>query len=60
MITANKHRSTRRRRSRNAGKNEPLRSTFLVLSDYMRPAVRLAALTRIPAICAWTQDRVRL
>lgn len=34
--------------------------TFLVFSDYMRPAVRLAALMRIPSIFVWTHDSVAL
>ncbi|MDR0990734.1 MAG: transketolase [Propionibacteriaceae bacterium] len=32
--------------------------TFLVFSDYMRPAVRVAALSRIPSIFVWTHDSV--
>ncbi|AZZ41707.1 transketolase [Acidipropionibacterium jensenii] len=32
--------------------------TFFVFSDYMRPAVRLAALMRIPSIFVWTHDSV--
>jgi transketolase len=34
--------------------------TFLVFSDYMRPAVRLAALMGVPAIYVWTHDSVAL
>ncbi len=34
--------------------------TFLIFSDYMRPAVRLAALMRIPSIFVWTHDSVAL
>ncbi len=34
--------------------------TFLVFSDYMRPAVRLAALMGIPSIFVWTHDSVGL
>jgi transketolase len=34
--------------------------TFLVFSDYMRPAVRLAALMEIPTIYVWTHDSVGL
>jgi transketolase len=34
--------------------------TFLVFSDYMRPAVRLAALMGIPATYVWTHDSVAL
>ena len=33
-------------------------STFLVFSDYLRPAVRLAALSEIPAIYVLTHDSV--
>jgi len=34
--------------------------TFLVFSDYMRPAVRLAALMNIPSTFVWTHDSVGL
>ena len=34
--------------------------TFLVFSDYMRPAVRLAALMRIPSTFVWTHDSIGL
>ncbi|WP_193596184.1 transketolase [Microbacterium sp. YJN-G] len=34
--------------------------TFLIFSDYMRPAVRLAALMDIPSIFVWTHDSVAL
>jgi transketolase len=34
--------------------------TFLVFSDYMRPAVRLAALMGVPATYVWTHDSVAL
>ncbi len=34
--------------------------TFLIFSDYMRPAVRLAALMHIPSIYVWTHDSVAL
>jgi len=34
--------------------------TFLIFSDYMRPAVRLAALMRVPSIFVWTHDSVAL
>ena len=36
----------------------PYASTFLVFSDYMRGAVRLAAITRLRVIYAWTHDSV--
>ncbi len=35
-------------------------ATFLTFSDYMRPAVRLAALMEIPSIFVWTHDSVFL
>jgi transketolase len=34
--------------------------TFLVFSDYMRPAVRLAALMRLPVTYIWTHDSIGL
>lgn len=34
--------------------------TFLVFSDYMRPAVRLAALMDIPSIFVWSHDSIGL
>jgi transketolase len=34
--------------------------TFLIFSDYMRPAVRLAALMKIPPIYVWTHDSIGL
>jgi len=34
--------------------------TFLIFSDYMRPAVRLAALMRIPTTFVWTHDSIGL
>jgi len=36
----------------------PFGSTFLVFSDYMRPAVRLAALMRLPVTYVWSHDSV--
>nr|WP_207623185.1 transketolase [Dermacoccus nishinomiyaensis] len=32
--------------------------TFLVFSDYMRPAVRLAAIQQIPSTFVWTHDSI--
>jgi transketolase len=32
--------------------------TFLVFSDYMRPAVRLAALMKLPVTYVWTHDSI--
>jgi transketolase len=42
------------------GKTRAFGGTFLIFSDYMRPAVRLAALMRIPSIFVWTHDSVAL
>ena len=38
----------------------PYGATFFVFSDYMRPAVRLAALMSAPSIFVWTHDSVFL
>lgn len=38
----------------------PFGATFLVFSDYMRPAVRLSALSQIPAIWVFTHDSIGL
>ncbi len=42
------------------GNTRPYGGTFLIFSDYMRPAVRLAALMKAPAIYVWTHDSVAL
>ncbi len=42
------------------GKTRAFGGTFLIFSDYMRPAVRLAALMQIPSIYVWTHDSVAL
>ncbi len=42
------------------GNTRPFGATFLIFSDYMRPAVRLAALMKAPAIYVWTHDSVAL
>ena len=39
---------------------KPYGSTFLVFSDYMRPAVRLSALTHLPVVWVWTHDSIGL
>jgi len=36
----------------------PYGSTFLVFSDYMRPAIRLAALSALPVIYVFTHDSI--
>jgi transketolase len=38
----------------------PLGGTFFVFSDYMRPSVRLAALSRTHVIYSWTHDSIGL
>ena len=42
------------------GKTRAFGGTFLIFSDYMRPAVRLAALMGVPSIFVWTHDSVAL
>nr|WP_246311944.1 MULTISPECIES: transketolase [Leifsonia] len=42
------------------GPTRPFGGTFLIFSDYMRPAVRLAALMQVPSIFVWTHDSVAL
>ncbi|PKW18977.1 transketolase [Saccharopolyspora spinosa] len=42
------------------GGTRPYGGTFLVFSDYMRPAVRLAALMKTPVIFVWTHDSIGL
>ena len=40
------------------GNTRPFGATFLVFSDYMRAAVRLAALVHIPVTYVWTHDSI--
>ena len=42
------------------GLTRPYGGTFLVFSDYMRPAVRLAALMGLPVTYVWTHDSIGL
>lgn len=42
------------------GAFRPYGATFLIFSDYMRPAIRLAALSELPAIYVLTHDSVFL
>ncbi|MEE6280876.1 transketolase [Georgenia sp. MJ170] len=42
------------------GLTRPYGGTFLTFSDYMRPAVRLAALMGIPSTFVWTHDSIGL
>ncbi len=41
-------------------KLRPFGATFFVFSDYMRPAIRLAALMKIPSIFIFTHDSIGL
>ncbi len=38
----------------------PFAATFFCFSDYMRPSVRLAALSRLPVVFVWTHDSIAL
>ncbi len=38
----------------------PFGATFLVFSDYMRPAVRISAFSHFPSIWVWTHDSIGL
>ncbi|AZA09219.1 transketolase [Corynebacterium pseudopelargi] len=42
------------------GGTRPYGGTFLIFSDYMRPAVRLAALMNVDAYYVWTHDSIGL
>jgi transketolase len=42
------------------GGTRPYGGTFLIFSDYMRPAVRLAALMKAPVVYVWTHDSIGL
>ncbi|WP_199433123.1 transketolase [Qaidamihabitans albus] len=42
------------------GGTRPYGATFLIFSDYMRPAVRLAALMKAPVVYVWTHDSIGL
>jgi len=42
------------------GRTRSYGGTFLIFSDYMRPAVRLAALMKVPSIFVWTHDSIAL
>ncbi|MDO8107695.1 transketolase [Isoptericola sp. b441] len=41
-----------------SGTTRPYGGTYLVFSDYMRAAVRLAALQKAPSIFVWTHDSI--
>lgn len=40
------------------GLTRPYGGTFLVFSDYMRPAARLASIQNLPVIYVWTHDSI--
>jgi len=42
------------------GLTRPYGGTFLIFSDYMRPAVRLSALMGLPVTFVWTHDSIGL
>ena len=42
------------------GGTRPYGGTFLVFSDYMRGAVRLSALMKVPVVYVWTHDSIGL
>jgi transketolase len=42
------------------GLTRPYGGTFFVFSDYMRPAVRMAALMELPVTFVWTHDSIGL
>src|SRR5690606_24244850 len=42
------------------GLTRPYGGTFLVFSDYMRPAVRLASVQQLPVVYVWTHDSIGL
>ena len=42
------------------GLTRPYGGTFLIFSDYMRPAVRLAAIMQLPVTYVWTHDSIGL
>jgi transketolase len=43
-----------------AGKTRAFSGTFLMFSDYQRPAIRLSALMGIPSTYVWTHDSIGL
>jgi len=46
--------------SLHSGMLKPYGSTFLIFSDYMRPAVAASALSRLQSLWVWTHDSVGL
>ena len=47
-------------RHRPARRHPPYGGTFLIFSDYMRGAVRLAAIMKLPVTYVWTHDSIGL
>lgn len=43
-----------------AGPTRAFSGTFLIFSDYQRPAIRLSALMGVPSIYVWTHDSIGL
>nr|WP_231366069.1 transketolase [Zhihengliuella flava] len=43
-----------------SSKTRAFNGTFLIFSDYQRPAIRLAALMGVPTIFVWTHDSIGL
>ncbi|WP_343902274.1 transketolase [Arthrobacter rhombi] len=43
-----------------ASPTRPYSGTFLIFSDYQRPAIRLSALMGVPSIYVWTHDSIGL
>ena len=42
------------------GFSRPFGATFLIFSDYQKPAIRLASLMQLPVIYVWTHDSIGL
>jgi transketolase len=42
------------------GKTRAFSGTFLIFSDYQRPAIRLSALMGVPSLYVWTHDSIGL
>ncbi|WP_426007237.1 transketolase [Paenarthrobacter sp. NyZ202] len=43
-----------------AGRTRAFSGTFLIFSDYQRPAIRLGALMGVPSLYVWTHDSIGL
>ena len=42
------------------GRTRAFSGTFLIFSDYQRPAIRLGALMGVPSLYVWTHDSIGL